>query len=70
MVLWVIVGRSSIVTEGTNVLGLWTDVEKGDIWVAKDKFNGAFSLLGYLTSSVTLALLVFWGVKAKGAPQK
>ncbi|OGM02153.1 hypothetical protein A2115_01425 [Candidatus Woesebacteria bacterium GWA1_41_8] len=48
-----------------RVLGIWTDVGKGDIWVAKENFGGAYSILGHTITLSALATLSFLGIKTK-----
>jgi hypothetical protein len=52
----IVLGRGQIIYK-ENVLGVWTGVEKGSIWEAKDRFGGASSILGYtITSFAVLGL--------------
>jgi hypothetical protein len=37
-----------------NVLGSWSDVDKGDLWVAKGEFEGAYNVLGYTITGFTV----------------
>jgi len=50
--------RNSFTLEETQVLGTWDEVEKGDIWKAKEGFSGAHSFLGYTITAITCAALV------------
>ncbi|OGM27027.1 hypothetical protein A3D00_01990 [Candidatus Woesebacteria bacterium RIFCSPHIGHO2_02_FULL_38_9] len=59
----IIFGRDNLIKTQTNVLGMWTGVEKGEIWIAKDKFRGASQVLGYVITVISLSTLAFLGVK-------
>lgn len=65
LVLKTISGRESLIVENGDVLGLWTDVERGRIWIEKDKFYGASSLFGYAISGASAFGLSFLGLKGK-----
>lgn len=56
----IIGGRSRLTKNQNSVLGLWTEVERGDIWKAKDRFRGFSTYLGYAItggSAVGLGLI-------------
>lgn len=43
-----------------KVLGAWDQIEKGDIWLARDRFMGGFAFLGYgITAASSTALTFF-----------
>jgi len=43
----IIGGRSRLAENHDNILGLWTGVERGKIWKARDSFRGFSTYLGY-----------------------
>lgn len=64
VLIWVIVaGRSGITTPNVRVLGLWTGVERGRIWVEREKSNVGSSVLGYAVTGVTMTSLTILGRK-------
>lgn len=65
LIAGIVVGRYRLLGDGSQVLGIWEGVEKGEIWLAKDRFSGAFSALGYTISGTTLFLLSFLGIKSR-----
>lgn len=58
----IFLGRVSEVNKDTSVLGAWTDVNKGDIWVSRETFAGPSPILGYLLSGATLLSISYLGV--------
>ncbi len=62
----IIVWRSAILPGQSNVLGLWTNIEKGDVWIARDQFGGnATSLPGYLITAIGGGTLVYLSRKSR-----
>lgn len=51
--------KDTIYSENTNVLGIWTDVKKGDIWVATDYFAKQYSIFGYVITLFGISLLLY-----------
>lgn len=64
-VLGVVVGRSSLVRSQSDVLGIWTGVERGEIWLARDQVGGLSSVLGYMITGGTVLSLPYLWVKSK-----
>lgn len=62
LIVGIIWGRDRIVGRPEDVLGLWTDVSRGRIWVARDQFSGVFSYLGYAIAGLSLLSLGFLGM--------
>lgn len=48
-----------------RVLGIWDEVEKGEIWVARDRFTGLPSVLGHAITGASLFGLSFVSLKDK-----
>ena len=59
LITFIITGRSQVIESEDNVLGIWTDVQKGDIWVARDKFDVTNAVPGYLISALGAGTLVY-----------
>jgi len=55
----IIVGRSRLIKEEERVLGIWSGVSKGEIWVAKDRFGGFSRTLGYAITGGSIIGLTF-----------
>ena len=51
--------RERVIPSQSDVLGLFTDVQKGDIWNARDKFSAGKSVYGYLISFSALGSLLY-----------
>lgn len=56
--LGIIFGQNNLAPK-EEVLGIWTGVEKGTIWMEKERFNGISSIIGYLISTASLFFLTF-----------
>lgn len=54
LIFAIIVGRENSVLPSQDVLGMWTDIERGEIWLARDDFNGIHSVFGLIITSVTV----------------
>jgi hypothetical protein len=65
LVLKTVLGRDSLIAENGNVLGFWTGVERGKIWIERDKFSGAPAFFGYVISGVSAFGLSFLGFKSR-----
>lgn len=65
LVVSIVLGRRNLRTTANEVLGLWTDVEKGTIWVERERFGGASSYMGYMITGVSVVGLSLIGVKTK-----
>jgi hypothetical protein len=66
----IIIGRRSLLVKNDAVLGIWDDVNKGEIWVAKEKFRGGWTYLGYSITSTSLLGLIFMGIGARYSKKK
>lgn len=55
----VVLARDSIVGSTEQVLGLWTEVNKGEMWLARDNYSGLSNYLGYVITIVTIAIMIF-----------
>jgi hypothetical protein len=60
----IILGNGSVAYD-SNVLGIWTGVEKGTIWQERDKFGGISSLLGHTITIMGIAVLLFIVAKSQ-----
>jgi len=60
----IIVGRPQIESY-TSVLGIFSEVNRGEIWEARDKFSGLSSLVGYVITFVTACTLTLLAVRSK-----
>ncbi|MFC1624971.1 hypothetical protein ACFL15_01195 [Patescibacteria group bacterium] len=56
--------RDNIYSGSSKVLGFSTSLPKGKIWLAKEKFSGPSSILGYILSAISLSVLVYLNVLA------
>lgn len=59
LITFILTGRNLVNESQDNVLGIWTDVQKGDVWVARDKFSVQNSIPGYLISATGFGTLVY-----------
>jgi hypothetical protein len=59
LVVIILTNRNLLINENKDVLGIWANVEKGDIWVARDQFSVQNTIPGYLISLVSVATLVY-----------
>jgi len=62
--LGIIAGRLEIESI-SSVLGIWSDVNRGEIWEARDSFNGLSSLTGFAVTFVTASVLTYLATKSK-----
>jgi len=58
LILGIILGRKNAVFAQDNVLGMWTDIERGEIWLARDDFKGVHSVFGLMITSMTVGGMV------------
>jgi DMSO/TMAO reductase YedYZ heme-binding membrane subunit len=49
----------------SNVLGMWTDVQKGDVWQARDNFMGIDAYLGYAITAIGIMVLTHLAIRSK-----
>jgi len=55
----IIAGRERLMSDNRLVLGIWSGVAKGEIWVAKDRFGGFSRTLGYAITGGSIIGLTF-----------
>jgi hypothetical protein len=48
-----------------NVLGIWTDVQKDNVWTARDNFMGIHAIIGYMITFVGISILTYLSVRFK-----
>lgn len=65
LVLAIILGRGRIGVGVENILGIWTSVSKGEIWMARDRFSGVSAYSGYAITGLTILSLSLLGTKSK-----
>ena len=64
--LWgIIIGRGNISTNQEKVLGIWTGVERSEVWAKRETFGFASSAVGYAITGVSVAGYGFLGLKIK-----
>jgi len=61
----ILVGRARVDLGQRDVLGLWTDVSRGRIWLEREQFTGAPAVFGYSITGVTLVTLGLLGVQSR-----
>lgn len=67
LVVGILKGRSWMLSYEPGVLGFWTGVERGEIWLARERFGGGYSVMGYgITGMIGMTL---WGLKNKRRPR-
>jgi hypothetical protein len=62
LVLFILISRDSLISlgENDNVLGLWTGVAKGDLWVARENFMGIWGILGITITLISFLILGYF----------
>lgn len=65
LVAGVVFGKNQMITETSNVLGMWEGVQKGDIWLARDRFGGLHAFAGHTITGVSVLGLLFMSLKVK-----
>lgn len=65
LIFYTIYERDEIFKMNENVLGIWTDVGKGDVWLAKDEFGSRYSPFGYLITIAGIAGLTYLSKSSK-----
>lgn len=63
LIFIILAGKNLEFGDSSNVLGLWTEVQRGELWVAKDKFRGGHSIFGYLVTLATISSLIYLTLK-------
>ena len=66
MSLVIILGNSNV-SYSSQVLGIWTGVEKGTIWQERDRFGGVSSIIGFIISFVAITSLSYINIKTKNS---
>lgn len=64
-----VIGRDLFIYNNMQVLGIWTEVRKGEIWVARGNFMGYHAYIGYAITAVALGILFYLTAKANSAPK-
>lgn len=65
LVLQIVGGQGRIAVLNGDVLGLWTGIERGEIWQARDRVTTASVISGYLATGVTVVALSILAVRDK-----
>ncbi len=55
--------RDVMIYDSTDVLGIWTEIPKGSVWVARDNFMGYHAYIGYSITAIALGALIYLAVK-------
>ncbi len=61
----ILFGRESIHVYNDQVLGIWTGIDRGEIWEKRDTFGVFSTVFGYLITSSSVVSLGFLGSKMK-----
>ncbi len=60
LILFTVLSRDSLIPSGeNNILGTWTGVAKGDIWIARESFTGIWGILGISITVISFLILGF-----------
>lgn len=51
----------------SQVLGIWEEINKGDIWIAREGFNIFWQISGYVITGVTFTTLTILGIRSQTA---
>jgi len=70
MTVGIVTGRSKILAFDQGVLGLWTGVDRGELWQAREQFGGGYSIAGYAITALTAGGTVFLRSKVKEEREK
>ncbi len=65
LIMRIITGKEMIVQEEINVLGVWTGIDRTEIWVAKDQFGGIYAIVGYIISIAAAGTLTLLQLKVR-----
>jgi hypothetical protein len=57
--------RDIMIYDSTDILGVWTDVQKGSVWVARDNFTGIHAYIGYAITFIGIMVLTFLSIRSK-----
>jgi hypothetical protein len=55
--------RDPMIYDSEDVLGIWTEVQKGSVWVARDNFMGYHAYIGYSITALAIGVLIYLAVK-------
>ena len=69
-ILVIIKGRQGLMVGEEEVLGAWTGIERGEIWMAKEKFGGIWALLGYSITGLSFSGLSLLASKERFASSR
>jgi len=61
----IIIGRARVDLGQRDVLGLWTDVSRGRIWLQRERFSGLPVAFGYSITGMTVITLGLLGVQSR-----
>ena len=61
LILAVVMGRSKVELTKREVLGIWTEVNRGEIWLQREQFRGVPTFWGYSITGVTIIALGLLG---------
>ena len=53
----VVIGRDQVLSYESGVLGFWTGMERGELWLARERFGGGYRAMGYGISGATVLIL-------------
>ncbi len=65
ILLGILVGRNRLNYQDEEVLGLWTSIEKGEIWVARDRFTATGNFIGGFITLSTISGLTVVEIKTR-----
>ncbi|QQS39293.1 hypothetical protein IPM62_01640 [Candidatus Woesebacteria bacterium] len=64
LIVGVILGKENV-SQPRKVLGYWSQVEKSEIWMARDEVRGSFVILGYIITFSSVSALGFVSLEAR-----
>jgi hypothetical protein len=64
-VLAIILGRGNLAHTQVDVLGLWTGLERGEIWLARDGVGEVSEIVGFMITGGTVLSLPYLWLRAK-----
>lgn len=66
----IVAGRSSIHTTKDNVLGIWTGIDRGEIWEKRDTFGVVSRSIGYFITGVSIGGIALLRLRMKSLDEK